>query len=89
MADQVMEEAQTILMKRKRERTPPNKSPTDKRAPKREKLINRNLFDELNDASDDEETKEEVKEEKKLCWHKKKLIPKTSTPTTVNTHPHC
>ncbi|GMF34873.1 unnamed protein product [Phytophthora lilii] len=69
-ADKVMEES-VKLLKRKRTETPPNKSPSDKRAAKRaakraehEPSITRQLFQE----SDEEESSddEQIKEEKRL-----------------------
>jgi len=70
-AEKVMKESEAIL-KRKRTETPPNKSPTDKRAYKRattrddddEPPIARNLFQD--DAYEDSSDDEEVKEEKRL-----------------------
>ena len=66
-ADEVMKES-VKLLKRKRTATPPNKSPTDKRATKKaakradeEPSITRQLFQDsdVNESSDDEEIKEE------------------------------
>ncbi|KUF85862.1 Leucine--tRNA ligase [Phytophthora nicotianae] len=66
-AEEVMKES-VKLLKRKRTVTPPNKSPTDKRATKKaaqraeaEPSITRQLFQDSDDAgsSDDEEIKEE------------------------------
>ena len=66
-ADKVMEES-VKLLKRKRTATPPNKSPTDKRATKKaakraeeEPSLTRQLFEDsdVEESSDDEEIKEE------------------------------
>ncbi|ETP51845.1 hypothetical protein F442_03068 [Phytophthora nicotianae P10297] len=63
-ADEVMKESLKLL-KRKRIDTPPNKSPTDKRATKptgkRDEDISRKLFEQSDDeqSSDDKEIKEE------------------------------
>ncbi|KAL8001186.1 hypothetical protein Plhal703r1_c19g0085691 [Plasmopara halstedii] len=67
LADEVMKES-VKLPKRKRNSTPPNKSPTDKRATKKaakraeeEPSITRQLFQDsdVNESSDDEERKAE------------------------------
>ncbi|GMF14259.1 unnamed protein product [Phytophthora lilii] len=70
-ADEVMKES-VKLLKRMRTETPPNKSPTDKRATKRaakqDEDISRKLFQQSDEEeeSDNEETKQEIKEEKRL-----------------------
>ncbi|GMF34093.1 unnamed protein product [Phytophthora lilii] len=90
-ADKVMEES-VKLLKRKRTETPPNKSPSDKRAAKRaakraedEPSITRQLFQESDEeeSSDDEEIKEE-KRLRKLNAGIKKYIPTISTATKVH-----
>ncbi|EGZ06632.1 hypothetical protein PHYSODRAFT_306845 [Phytophthora sojae] len=69
-AEEVMKESAKLL-KRKRTVTPPNKSPTDKRATKKaakraeaEPSLTRQLFQDSDDAESSDD--EEIKEEKKL-----------------------
>lgn len=69
-AEEVMKES-VKLLKRKRITTPPNKSPTDKRATKKaakraesEPSITRQLFQDSDDAESSDD--EEIKEEKRL-----------------------
>ncbi|GMF34320.1 unnamed protein product [Phytophthora lilii] len=95
-ADEVMKESAKLL-ERKRIDTPPNKSPTDKRATKsanHDEDISRQLFQQSDDdeESDDEETKEEIKKEKelrKLNPGIKKYILTISTATKVNLQQTC
>ncbi|GMF23710.1 unnamed protein product [Phytophthora lilii] len=95
-AEEVMKES-VKLLKRKRTATPPNKSPTDKRATKKaakraeeEPSITRQLFQDsdADESSDDEEIKEE-KRLRGLNAGIKKYIPTISTATKAHLQITC
>lgn len=76
MATSIESEIPSLLEKRKRESTPPNKSPTDKRPMKRADIAPRNLSQILDDVSDEdeEEKKELTKEKEQQQYFKKRKV---------------